>query len=96
MATVGRTRSGAFDAASRALDAAIEAVLEGEGRHPPGTTFAPADLARPESLKAYRRLGPVSIVDADGNEIRLARDRTREMIIGAALVGLVAWIASRP
>jgi hypothetical protein len=95
MATVDRTRSGAFVAASRALDAAIEAVLEGEAGRASGTTFVPADLARTDRLSWYRRLGPVSIVDAEGNETRLPRDRTREFLLGAALVGILAWIAGR-
>ena len=95
MATVDRTRSGAFVAASRALDGAIEAVLGGEVGRPSGTTFVPADIARTEHLRWYRRLGPVSIVDADGNETRLPRDRTREFLLGAALVGVLVWIAGR-
>ena len=95
MATVDRTRSGAFVAASRALDAAIEAVLDGQGGRPTGTTFVPADIADTERLSWYRRLGPVSILDADGNETRLPRDRTREFLLGAALLGILVWIAGR-
>ena len=92
MATVDRTRSGAFRAASRALDAAIDAVLEGDAHHPSGTTFVPADIADTARLRSYKRLGPVSIVDADGNETRLPQDRTREFLIAAAAVGLILFV----
>ena len=95
MATVDPTRSSAFRAASRALDAAIEAIIDGEVGRASGTTFVPADLARAGRLKAYARLGPVSIVDAEGNETRLPQDRTREMVAVAVIVGVVVWIAVR-
>jgi hypothetical protein len=45
--------------------------------------------------QAYRRLGPVSIVDADGNETRLGRDRTRDIVIAAAILGVIVWALAR-
>lgn len=95
MATVEPTHTSAFRAASRALDAAIDAALNGEPRHPSGTTFVPADLAGTGRVKSYSRLGPVSIVDADGNETRLPQDHTRELVLLALVLGVAVWIAAR-
>ncbi len=58
----------AFRAASRALDHAIEAAVEGDPTHASGTTFVPAELAEGRRLSMYRRLGPVSVVDGNGEE----------------------------
>jgi hypothetical protein len=95
MASVEPTHSSAFRSASRALDAAIDSVLDGDHRYPSGTTFVPADLAATGRVKSYARLGPVSIVDADGNETRLPQDRMREIVLIALLLGVAAWIAAR-
>jgi hypothetical protein len=95
MATLDSTRSGAFRAASRLLDSAIEGAERGEFTHPSGTTFVPADIASSPRLKAYRRIGPVSIVDAEGNEVRLPTDRTREVVLVAALIGIAIWVFAR-
>jgi hypothetical protein len=95
MATVDSSRTGAFRAAARALDRAIDAAIEGRSTHTFGTTFIPADLAASGRVRAYRGLGPVSIVDADGNETRLGRERTRDFVVAAAIVGLLIWALSR-
>lgn len=95
MATLDPTRTSAFRAAARALDHAIDAAIDGRPGAPAGTTFVPADLVRSGRLTSYRRLGPVSVVDADGNEIRLPRDHTRELALAVVLVGLVVWAVSR-
>src|SRR3954452_17550450 len=95
MATVEPTHTSAFRATSRALDAAIDAALSGDPRHPSGTTFVAADLAGTGRVKSYMRLGPVSIVDGDGNETRLPQDHTREFVLLALIVGVAVWIAAR-
>ncbi len=95
MATLDTTRTSAFLAASRVLDQAIEAALEHRPTHASGTTFVPADIAGSGRIAAYRRLGPVSVVDADGNEIRLPQDRTLEIVLGVVAVGVLAWALSR-
>ncbi len=95
MATVDTYRTGAFRAAAEVLDHAIDAAFEGRPTHSSGTTFVPADLTGTGRLAAYRRLGPVSIVDADGNETRLGQDRMREMFLLVAAVGVLLWVASR-
>jgi hypothetical protein len=96
MATVD-SRTGAFHAASRALDHAIDSAVEGRPTHPSGTTFVPADLAASGHVRSYRRLGPVSVVDSDGNETRLPQDHTRELVIAGVLIALVVWaVARRP
>jgi hypothetical protein len=66
--------SAAFHAASRALDAAVDSVVDGVETRASGTTFVPADLARDEHIARYRKTGPVTVVDAEGNEVRLGRD----------------------
>jgi hypothetical protein len=97
MAVVDHKRSSAFRAASRALDDAIDSVVAGSPIHASGTTFVPADLAKSDRLDAYRRLGPVAIVDADGNEVRLTRDRTVEIVLAIVAVGIaVVFLARRP
>ena len=71
MATIGRsTRSKAQLAASRLLDAEIDATVEGrEPRFPNWTAFVPSDLATPESIRRHHAEGhPVVIVDEHGNE----------------------------
>ena len=96
MATVD-SRTGAFRAASRALDHAIESAVEGGATHPSGTTFVPADLAASGRVGSYRRLGPVSVVDSDGNETRLPQDHTRELVLAGVVIALVVWaVARRP
>lgn len=95
MATVESSRSSAFRAASRALGHAIDTAVEGRPIHPSGTTFVPADLASSPRLSGHRRLGPVSIVDAEGNETRLRQDHTREIVLAVAVIGLVVWALSR-
>jgi hypothetical protein len=82
-------------AASRALDRAIEAAIGGAPSHPSGTTFVPADLAASGRVPAYRRLGPVSIVDADGNEMRLPQDHLWEIAVVALIAGVVLWALAR-
>jgi hypothetical protein len=96
MAAIDSTRSNAFAAASRALDHAIEAMVDGRASHPSGTTFVPADLARDDSIAKYRKTGPVTIVDADGNETRLGRGKPGVEIILWIIVGAaVAWALRR-
>jgi hypothetical protein len=95
MATVDSSRTGAFRAAARGLDRAIDAAVEGRATHTSGTTFIPADLVATGRVPAYRRLGPVSIVDADGNETRLGRERTRDFVLAVAIAGLLIWALSR-
>jgi hypothetical protein len=95
MATVGSARTNAFWAASRALDRAIESATGGRPIHPSGTTFVPANLADSERLSAYRRRGPVSVVDADGNETRLPMSRASDVIVGLAILGLIVWAVVR-
>ena len=46
-------------------------------------------------MDAYRRLGPVSIVDADGNEMRVPQDHFREIAVALVIAGLVIWALSR-
>jgi hypothetical protein len=97
MATVDSSRTGAFRAATRALDHAIDAAVAGRLTHPSGTTFVPADLASSGRIRGYRWLAPVSIIDADGNETRLGHERTRDVVIAAAIIGLIIWaVARRP
>ena len=95
MATVDTPRTAAFRAASEALDRAIEAAIAGSPIHRSGTTFVPADLAASGRLSSYRSLGPVSIVEADGNETRLSQDRSREIMLAAIVIGLVVWALGR-
>jgi hypothetical protein len=95
----GSETGSAFRAATRALDRAVEAAVEGTPTHPSGTTFVPADVAERGRLTLYRRLGPVSIVDADGNEIRLRQYRASAATAGLTLMpsrplagaALAAW-----
>jgi hypothetical protein len=95
MATVDSPRTSAFYAASRALDRAIESAISGTPSHPSGTTFVPADLAATGRVPSYRRLGSVSIVDADGNETRLSQDRFWEIALAAVIAGVVLWALGR-
>jgi hypothetical protein len=95
MATVDSPRTNAFAAASRALDRAIETAVGESPTHPSGTTFVPADLAASGRVPGYRRLGPVSIIDADGNETRLPQDHFREIAVVALLAGIVLWALAR-
>jgi hypothetical protein len=76
------------------LDHAIEAAISGTPSHPSGTTFVPADLAGTGRLSAYRRLGPVSIVDSEGNETRLAENGLRDIVVVLIIAGVVAWLLS--
>jgi hypothetical protein len=95
MATIGSPRTNAFLAASRALDRAIETAIAGTPSHPSGTTFVPAHLAASGRLPSYRRLGPVSVVDADGNETRLSHDRFWEIALAAVIAGVLLWALGR-
>src|SRR5947209_897921 len=95
MATVDSPRTGAFRAATRALDHAIESAIGGAPSHASGTTFVPADLAASGRVSTYRRMGPVSIVDAEGNETRLPQDHFREIAIALVVIGVAAWLLSR-
>lgn len=95
MATVDTPRSAAFRAASRALDHAIESTIAGKPTHASGTTFVPADLAGSGHIGTYHRLGPVSIIDAEGNETRLPQDHLRGLGVVLLIAGLVAWALSR-
>jgi hypothetical protein len=98
MATLDSTRSAAFHAASRALDAAIDSVVEGVDMHASGTTFVPADVVNDERIARYRKTGPVTIVDAEGNQVRLERDHSaRQLVLVAVVAGMIAWaLARRP
>ncbi len=95
MATLDSPRTGAFHAAARALDDAIDSAIKGVPSHVPGTTFVPADLAGTGRVAMYRRTGPVTIVDAEGNETRLSQDHLRETAIALLVIGVVAWLLSR-
>ncbi len=95
MATLDTHQTSSFHTAARALDHAIDAALEHAPTYASGTTFVPADLAGSGRLQAYRRLGPVTIVDADGNETRLTQDRTLELLAAAVAVGVLLWAFSR-
>ncbi|MEA2491634.1 MAG: hypothetical protein QOH21_3426 [Acidobacteriota bacterium] len=97
MAAVDHTRrSGAFEAASRALDAAVDAVLAGEPGYASKTTFVPADLVRTEPLARQLKHGPVVVVDADGNETRIGGANTTHLVaIGIAIGVVVLWAYRR-
>lgn len=95
MATLDSPRTSAFHAASRALDHAINAAIDGVPSHASGTTFVPSDLASTGRVGTYRRLGPVSIVDSEGNETRLPQDHSREIVLALVIIGLLALLASR-
>lgn len=95
MATVDSPHTSAFRAASRALDHAIEAAIGGTPSHVSGTTFVPSDLAATGRVGAYRRVGPVSIIDSEGNETRLSQDYSREIVIALVIIVVVALLASR-
>jgi hypothetical protein len=64
------TRSAAARAASRALDAEIDATIAGhEPRYPNGTTFVGSDLVTDEMLREHHGEGlAVVVVDEHGNE----------------------------
>lgn len=71
MATVGTsTRSAAALAASRVMDAEIEAVIAGgESRFPDRTTFIGSDLVTDHRIRECHAEGSaVVIVDEHGNE----------------------------
>jgi hypothetical protein len=95
MATVDSRRTSAFRAASRALDHAIETAVSGTPSHASGTTFVPANLAGSNRVSSYRRLGPVSVVDSEGNETRLPQDHFREIALALVVLGAVVWALSR-
>lgn len=96
MATVDRVwRSPALVAASRALDADIQASLHGRELHPEGTVFVPAELATPDIVEPYRREGShVAIVSEDGS-IDLVRPRLKPeeklVIVALAVAAAVLW-----
>jgi hypothetical protein len=46
-------------------------------------------------VPVYRRLGPVSIVDAEGNETRLAQGHFWEIAVAAVIAGVVLWALTR-
>jgi hypothetical protein len=96
MATVDRIwHSPASAAASRVLDADIEASLQGRKLHPDGTVFVPEDLATPETVEAYRREGShVAIVSETGSvELRKPRLTQEEKLIIVALVAAaLVWL----
>jgi hypothetical protein len=100
MATVDRVRrSPAAIAASRALDADIEASLEGREPHPDGTVFIPQDLASTELIESYRREGSFVAVVSETDAIDLHRPRlkTDEKLVLTALLSaaLLFWL-TRP
>jgi hypothetical protein len=95
MATVDSPRTAPFRAAARALDHAIDSAINGMPSHASGTTFVPADLAGSGRITAYRRIGPVSIVDAEENETRLPPDHSREIAIAILFIGVAVWLLAR-
>ncbi len=95
MATLETPPSSAFEAASRALDHAISTAVEHAPSHASGTTFIPADLVGSGRFREYRRLGPVSIIDSNGNETRLSQDRTIEFWIATIAIGAIVWALAR-
>ncbi len=96
MATVDRVwRSPASAAASRALDADVEASLHGRERHPDGTVFIPEELATSDIVEPYRREGShVAVVLEDGS-IDLLRPRLQPeeklAIVAVAVAVAVLW-----
>lgn len=94
MATLEETRSSAFRAASRSLDHAIDAAIAGTPSHASGTTFVPADLTTAGRISSYRRLGPVSVVDADGDENLRSQDHSRDIVIALIVAGVI-WALIR-
>lgn len=62
---------------------------------PPARRSSPLTLAGSGHLEAYRRLGPVSIVDADGNQTQMSKATGREMIVLALIAGAALWILAR-
>jgi hypothetical protein len=90
MATLEETRSSAL----RALDHAIDAAIAGTPSHPSGTTFVPADLATTGRISSYRRLGQVSVVDADGDENLRSQDHSRDILIALIVAGVI-WVLIR-
>jgi hypothetical protein len=95
MATVDRVwRSPAPTAASRALDADIEASLKGRELHPDGTVFIPEELATPETVESYRREGSHVAVVSEKGSVHLLSPRLRpeeKLIIAALLAAAVIW-----
>jgi hypothetical protein len=97
MATVDRVWRLPAAAASRALDADIEASLAGHKTHPDGTVFIPKELATPDVVESYRREGShVAIVSA-GSRIELLRPRMkpdeRLLLLCLAIAAAVLWAA---
>lgn len=95
METLDPPRTSTFRAATNALERAIEAEVSGRASHASGTTFVPADLAGSGRLDTYRRLGPVTIVDADGNQTIVPKATSREMIVLALIAGAALWMLAR-
>lgn len=99
MATVDRVwRSPAAAAASRALDADIDASLQDRELHPDGTVFIPDDLATPAVVEGYRRDGAHVAIVSDTGSIALLRPRLKPeeklILIVLAVAAAVLW-ASR-
>lgn len=96
MATVDRVwRSPASTAASRALDADIEASLKGRELHPDGTVFIPEELATPETVEGYRREGSHVAVVSETGSVDLLSPRLRPeeklIIVALAIAAAVIW-----
>jgi hypothetical protein len=99
MATVDRVwRSPAAAAVSRALDAEVEASLDGRDLHPDGTVFIPADLATPDVVESYRREGSHVAIVSETGSIMLLRPRLKSeeklILVALAVAAAVLW-ASR-
>ena len=96
MATVDRIwQSPASAAASRAVDADIEASVDGRELHPDGTVFIPEDLATPQMIETYRRDGSHVAVVSETGSIRLLRPRLRpeeKLIIAALAAAALLWL----
>ena len=97
MATLDRVwRSPASAAASRALDADIDASLDGRELHPDGTVFIPEDVATPQMIETYRRDGSHVAVVSEGGSIQLLRPRRRseeKFVIAVVVAAILLWLA---
>jgi hypothetical protein len=86
--------SAAFHAASRALDAAVDSVVDGVETRASGTTFVPADLARDEHIARYRKTGPNRRRGRQRGSVR-PRPCARDLIALGLIVGAITWALTR-
>jgi hypothetical protein len=89
MATVSTPSRPALEAASHALDTAIEAAVAGRAAHRSGTTFIPADVAVPSRARR-----PYVVVHEDGREELHPRNHVK-VAVGIGVVLLAVWLIGR-